>query len=38
MKWYYISTDGGKTWTAQYLTADEAEAERKNGYIIMKRS
>jgi len=32
--WYNISADGGETWTTQYLTTDEAENERKAGYIV----
>lgn len=32
--WYKISADGGETWTTQYITEDEAERERKEGYIV----
>ena len=34
--WYNISADGGETWTTQYITEDEAERERKEGYIVVK--
>ena len=37
MKWYYISADGGNTWTAQYMTEKEANDERQKGYIVMER-
>ncbi len=34
-KWYNISGDGGDTWTSQYLTDEEAEQGRKDGYIVV---
>lgn len=37
--WLYdISADGGKTYTAQWLYESEAEAEKANGNIVLKRS
>ena len=35
--WYHISADGGKSWTTQYLTDDEAaEQLTKYGYMLVK--
>ena len=34
--WYNISADGGDSWTTQYLTEEEAEAERQDGYIVVR--
>ena len=34
--WYYISADGGETWTTQYLTAADVEEARHEGYIVKK--
>lgn len=38
-KWLYdISADGGKTYTAQWLTEDEARDEKEMyGHIVLKR-
>lgn len=33
-KWYHISADGGKTWTKQLLTEEEAvEESEKYGHL-----
>lgn len=37
-EWLYdISADGGKTYTTQWLHEAEAEAEKANGNIVLKR-
>lgn len=33
---YDISADGGQTWTSQWLIENEAEEEKKNGWIVKK--
>lgn len=36
LKWYNISADGGKTWTAQWITENEAnEMRTKYGYAVV---
>lgn len=35
---YELSADDGKTWTTQWLTANEAEEHEKNGYIVNQLS
>ena len=35
---YELSADNGKTWTTQWLTANEAEEHEKMGYIVNKPS
>lgn len=39
MKWLYdISADGGKTYTTQWLTEEDAEYEKEGyGNIVLKR-
>lgn len=38
-KWPFdISADGGKTFTRQWLTIQEAEEERRRGYIVYIRA
>lgn len=34
--WYYISGDGGRTWTMQILTGDEAAKHLNDGYMLVK--
>lgn len=31
---YRISSDGGETWTMQWMTQSEAEQEKKSGKIV----
>lgn len=33
---YFISADGGRTWTAQWLTEEEVARERDCGFICIK--
>ena len=33
-KWYNISADNGETWTTQLLTQEEAEEQKREGYIV----
>lgn len=35
--WYNISADGGKSWTAQYMTEEEAKEEEIKGYTVRLR-
>ena len=32
--WYNISADGGKSWTAQYMTEEDVKDEIAKGYIV----
>lgn len=37
-QWYNISADGGRTWTRQMLSAEEADMHKAMGWIVTKKT